>query len=589
MNRENIEEILKDIGGEDIPAEIQALAEETSEKFIKTLKPSRQHILWSGIMKNRIIKLAAAAVIIIAIILGIHYFGGSIDGATVAWADVAKKVEQIQTFIYRTRQTETSGPQKGGFEFVTEQESISYNSSEYGNREEFYDGEEIRTRSYSLRKEKEFIGICPLLKTYERHPLTETNLKEMDQMNPRQIVGRFMSGKWKELGYDTINGTKVKGIEANDPNVLRAPPPPVQNFIARLWVDVETELPVWIEVQFVPPGSTVQTRIVIDRFQWNAKLSAEDFEPNIPADYKLDTGQNSIAIKPPQPPQIDVNAPKIELPNIDNLTLLGVNSSEPKETITLVGRDQIWQAQDEIVSSWPAYSEVKEQLREELRQKLGIQTLSSEQIVATAIALREKFWEAGGDCSKVSYPYCYAARLLLESVHDTNPDNFTITDELVETIQSMGLSWIYKADSGEKITNVSLRTVLTELRSAQFEQMKKELEQGRPPAWDDFVRVNDLAILLGFSDDYEHAEELANWLISEAERGGWTAYMDPLKKMQNRFNKGEHFYYNVLRRTKSEFPEEFRYGRRLPSFKGPKKLNAVPVHLLESNPVWYGD
>lgn len=39
-------------------------------------------------MKSPITKLAAAAVIIIAVLIGIHQFGSSIDGASVAWADV---------------------------------------------------------------------------------------------------------------------------------------------------------------------------------------------------------------------------------------------------------------------------------------------------------------------------------------------------------------------------------------------------------------------------------------------------------------------------------------------------------------------
>ncbi|GAI04069.1 unnamed protein product, partial [marine sediment metagenome] len=38
---------------------------------------------------------AAAAVIIIAVLIGISHFGGSIDGASVAWADVARRADQL--------------------------------------------------------------------------------------------------------------------------------------------------------------------------------------------------------------------------------------------------------------------------------------------------------------------------------------------------------------------------------------------------------------------------------------------------------------------------------------------------------------
>ncbi len=46
------------------------------------------------IMRSRITKLAAAAVIIIAVLIGIKQLGGPIDGASVAWADIVKRVEQ---------------------------------------------------------------------------------------------------------------------------------------------------------------------------------------------------------------------------------------------------------------------------------------------------------------------------------------------------------------------------------------------------------------------------------------------------------------------------------------------------------------
>jgi len=96
MDKENIEEILKRVGGEDVPAEIHKIAEEASAAFGKTLAQPKQDIsLWGTIMKSSITKLAAAAMIIIAVMLGIHYFCGSIDGVTVAWATITKRIGQI--------------------------------------------------------------------------------------------------------------------------------------------------------------------------------------------------------------------------------------------------------------------------------------------------------------------------------------------------------------------------------------------------------------------------------------------------------------------------------------------------------------
>jgi len=42
-----------------------------------------------------------------------------------------------------------------------------------------------------------------------------------------------------------------------------------------------------IELEFVPAGSDLQTKLVVDEIKWNAELSKSDFEPNIPPDYIL--------------------------------------------------------------------------------------------------------------------------------------------------------------------------------------------------------------------------------------------------------------------------------------------------------------
>jgi len=50
--------------------------------------------IWRIIMKSRITKLAAAAVIIIAVLIGINQFGGSIDGSSVAWGELVERLER---------------------------------------------------------------------------------------------------------------------------------------------------------------------------------------------------------------------------------------------------------------------------------------------------------------------------------------------------------------------------------------------------------------------------------------------------------------------------------------------------------------
>ncbi len=85
MNNENIEEILKDIGAEEIPADVHKIAQETSNNFISSLKRTKhpkQLIVLEQIMKNSITKLAAAAAIIIAIVLSTNFLDKSMPTAS---------------------------------------------------------------------------------------------------------------------------------------------------------------------------------------------------------------------------------------------------------------------------------------------------------------------------------------------------------------------------------------------------------------------------------------------------------------------------------------------------------------------------
>ena len=56
-------------------------------------------------MKNPVTKLAAAAVIIIVVLTGIHYFGGSIPSTSVVFADVVERLHNARTMTYTANAT----------------------------------------------------------------------------------------------------------------------------------------------------------------------------------------------------------------------------------------------------------------------------------------------------------------------------------------------------------------------------------------------------------------------------------------------------------------------------------------------------
>jgi hypothetical protein len=240
-------------------------------------------------MNNRIAKIAIAAAVVVAILLGLHYLGGSPVGTTVAWGQVAKNMDAINRFTCRMTSWERpvqtlndkEPPQETGVIM-----QFSY-SDEYGFKMEQYTGGTLTMIEYMLRKTNEGGRIWPQEKTYFRTKLSEQERAMMSpqEMDPREWVRRFLSANFKPLGQKTIDGVQAEGIEINELGVIRksSGPSTIENYAARLWVSIDTQLPVRIEEEYTL--GSIRSGGGSDQFRWNPPLSATDIEPVIPADY----------------------------------------------------------------------------------------------------------------------------------------------------------------------------------------------------------------------------------------------------------------------------------------------------------------
>ena len=221
MNSENIEEILKSIGAENVPADVHKIAEEKSESFTKSLTQSEQHLLWSNIMKARITKLAAAAVIIIVAVVGIHQIGSS----GVALADVLDRIEQAQVFMYRMKMTITGAMMQGMPSGEKEMEGMVTISNSYGMKMEMTTTdantgqEEMRQQMYILPDQKVAFMVMPEQKKFTRMEFDDDFLARMKKQNndPREMVKQIMSCEYTELGRSVIDGVEVEGFQTTDP------------------------------------------------------------------------------------------------------------------------------------------------------------------------------------------------------------------------------------------------------------------------------------------------------------------------------------------------------------------------------------
>ncbi|MHC4752189.1 MAG: hypothetical protein ACYTFW_20245, partial [Planctomycetota bacterium] len=110
MNRnEKVKELLRrtfqESPGESDPTEMDRRiltdASTSMKLAVATNQKAYRVLLWRTIMKGRIItKLATAAIIIIAAVVLINHFGGSIDGSSIVFADVLKSIQEANTAVW---------------------------------------------------------------------------------------------------------------------------------------------------------------------------------------------------------------------------------------------------------------------------------------------------------------------------------------------------------------------------------------------------------------------------------------------------------------------------------------------------------
>ncbi len=287
MNNENIKEILNKLGAEDIPADAYKIAEQTSANFSKTLSKSGQPILWEHIMKSRIIKLAVAAVIVIAVLAGLPFFSG--NGSGVALADVLERIEQTHAFMYRMKITMTGAIVSGAPDKRREMEGTVTISSEYGMKMEMTmtdadtGQKEMTQQMYILPDKRTAIMVMLEQKKYTRMEFDDDLLARMKRQNndPREMIKQIMDCEYTELGRSVIDGIEVEGFRTTDPAFYGGA---MENVELTLWVDVEKWLPVRTEMNF-KMNEQMQMHGVIYDYQWDIPIDVGEFEPVIPEDF----------------------------------------------------------------------------------------------------------------------------------------------------------------------------------------------------------------------------------------------------------------------------------------------------------------
>jgi hypothetical protein len=239
---------------------------------------------WRIIMHKPIIKLAAAAAIIIAV--GIFLVPNGRDG--VVWGELIDHVGKIKTVVYRMKATMKGLPGVPAKEIleIDMLAKLAYDRGFYIDGRTNVGKKKILTKTYVLFHEGALITVIPEEKKYMKLRLTDDLLEKMEKDNgdPRTMLKEMMKHEYTRLGFDTIDGIEVEGIEVTDTAMGGGM---FDRLVARLWVDVKTDLPVLMTMKASTNDGKVSLDMVMDDYNWDAEIDPCELEPNIPDDYKL--------------------------------------------------------------------------------------------------------------------------------------------------------------------------------------------------------------------------------------------------------------------------------------------------------------
>ena len=261
----NIEKHIKNIYVESLPATTSAeLDERVLGNVMEALEESKKKDsaaigpnIWRIIMRSRITKLAAAAVIIIAVIVGINQFSSSIDGASIVFADVLEQINNFRPY------TNTITVQEEGIPTVSKRVMML---SLTQRREINSNGTIVvfdlaRAKTLTLVPEKKYA----IERILDVQATTDFDLL--------RLVSAMQNAASLEIGTQELEGRIAKGFRSTNK---------VNDII--VWADIQTKLPIRVEVVHVGKGR----KIIMSEFKFDVNFDESLFSVTAPEDYTVE-------------------------------------------------------------------------------------------------------------------------------------------------------------------------------------------------------------------------------------------------------------------------------------------------------------
>jgi outer membrane lipoprotein-sorting protein len=248
-------------------------------------KQPRQIKIWRIIMKRKVTKLAAAALIIILLMLGINYLGTPIDGASRVFAAAMDKVKQARSFscIVIFEVGYEDGGKRGKYLL---KQRLMFKEPDRERNEQLtsappwpQDLGEVTIWHYGKRQRLQF---KPFDKTAEFHDMSsdyfidektgELKLTELDT-SLRDRLLKLSAGAVEDLGRVELEGKSVRKLRSRK-----------DKRITTVWIDPQTKFPVQIEHKWIDQS---RSPVMYTSIQIDTELDDNLFSLEPPEGYTL--------------------------------------------------------------------------------------------------------------------------------------------------------------------------------------------------------------------------------------------------------------------------------------------------------------
>jgi hypothetical protein len=280
-------------------------------------------IRWPGgrraiLSAPRIAHIAAAAIILVAVLIGIDLIRGVVTGPVPAFASVVEKMEKAENVIYRDRewalgkwQTIERGSNQAGITRVTYEDStlVFYHGGE-GSQLRIYPAEK---RAVAIRRTYFADDLSDFADLAEKDPRMKRVLQRQieDQKDPLRRFAQL----YKKEGHHFVRREHRDGRDLAVYEYRIG-----KNYTWTTWVDVESELPFRVEIvgasrrkmtpaalygfdvsDFLPAGSprsaaagwtnleSGEPNSIYDDFRWNTQIDTSYFSLTPPSGYAVTT------------------------------------------------------------------------------------------------------------------------------------------------------------------------------------------------------------------------------------------------------------------------------------------------------------